>query len=150
MSTSYALAEGRHACTIGDTAIVMDTVKDRYFCFPGLQAAWFAEIVERAPKSDLSHDADRFAERLCERGILTVRGAAGAGLDNIAPSLPAADDGKMAGGTEPKIRLTHLIRMATSFVMLRHLQIAQRRNLPGSCLGQAMKAKYTGKATSCQ
>ena len=70
MQDDYLFRNGIHACAVGGDYVLLDTALDRYLYLSGSQAAWFSDIAA-APKAGMSGLAGQFAERLCDKHVLT-------------------------------------------------------------------------------
>jgi hypothetical protein len=125
MTDPVSLSDSLHACRVGDTWVLLQTVQDRYFVLTGHQARWFSEIAAGTPRA-LCPQAAAFEERLCARAILPRPLPAGhriaepgetGSLENL-PETPGAP-----------IRLQDAALFTRTFLALCHLQDPKRRRL---------------------
>lgn len=126
MQARYQLAQDRHACRVGDSWVILDTCLDRYFCFADQQAAWFSELVCRAP---LSPEAKRFAARLCTLGIL-VSSSDHAEFRTVKQAATSTPISCLTPDTVRRSpRITEVFAFVLAMAQLGHLQNPRQRNL---------------------
>tara|TARA_R110001606_G_scaffold99949_1_gene220151 strand:+ start:6288 stop:6986 length:699 start_codon:yes stop_codon:yes gene_type:complete len=122
MQDEYLFCNGIHACAIGGDYVLLDTALDRYLCLSGSQAAWFSDIAA-LPNGRLSGLASQFAERLCDKNILTRNNKLGQSIRLTSTCEATASIYDLDTGQRPAPSLT---RIATLLALRATSGLARR------------------------
>ena len=147
MQDGYLFRNGVHACAVGGDYVLLDTALDRYLYLSGAQAVWFADIAA-APEAALPGSAGNFAERLCDRHVLTRRKDLGQPIQLTPPSDVNASlyDLDAAQGITPSLR--HLATLLVLRAAWGHARQARGRRLAATLtIAQEWKQKARAKAS---
>lgn len=144
MQDEYLFRNGIHACAVGGDYVLLDSALDRYLYLSGPQAVWFADIAA-VPQAELTGPAGQFAERLCDRHVLTRHESLGQPILLTPPSEVHASvhDLDTDQGIRPSLR--HLATLLAFRAACGHRRQARGRRL-ATALTAAKQWKHKARA----